>query len=302
VLPDRYSFEDASRLLSLYRRLFPQESKHWGSLGTYWDFPRSRQWSRLTTDFHTVSMEEICSFDAARRAWSPTGEAQEKGKSLSDLASAHGCGYSLGISPWTDSALHATVTPDTKSMVMLVGHDWYPIVPKRGPVEARPPLDIFPLLDSTDPQWSGYADGIPSAEAFRRAGVGLLFLNLVPDFRPPGMTAEKAFPFSPGFGYPECLSGLLAALNSTQAVFPLLGLITWGSPAWELLRGLLGKQAAHMGVSEAARFGGRAGFVLNFQAHPWRVHPFPHPTPSKRYLLWTSQLMKNYEEMWSGFL
>lgn len=296
----RYTHEQAKDLINIYRRLFPLKSAHWPTLKAYWDFQRMRPWSCITTNFHEVSFDRLLAFDAARRSWRRSDRHAEDGAALAALASNFDCGYSLGLSPWTDSALHATVTNETRTLVALVGHDWYPIVPKRGPVEARPPLDIFQLIGAEDPQWRRYADGIPTSEAFHRAGVGLLFLNLVPDFRHPDAAAEKEFPFPPGYGYQDCLSGLLAALESAHAYLPIQKVITWGSPAWEAVRELVVGPGSRMSVTEAAHTGGGGGFKFRSERYPWRIHAFPHPTPSKRHLLWTAQLMKIYTELWVG--
>ncbi len=195
------------------------------------------------------------------------------------------------------------MTPNTKSLIALVGHDWYPIVPKKGPVEARPLLDIFPLLDSADPKWKEYADGLPSAVEFKQASVGLLFLNLVPDFRPPDSPAEKEFPFhAPTFDYSKCVTGLLAALNSAHQHLPIRSVVTWGSYVWEHLRDKAMDQPTRLGVTLAARQYGEDGCSLGSGDCQWRVHPFPHPTPSKRHLLWTSDLEAVYRNLWNALL
>jgi hypothetical protein len=297
----RFSDDEASFLLSLYRRLFPRDGKGWPALADYWDFRRTRPWNCLTTDFHGTTLAQVRDLDARRRAWDATGDAARDGAFLAHLAARAGCGFSLGLGPWTDSALHATVTPTTKSLVVLVGHDGASIVPPRGPAEARPPLEILPLLDAQDP--AGHALGLPTAEAFRRAGVGLLYLNLVPDFRAPGLAPEKDFPFqTPGFGYAECAAGLLAALESAAALHPVRGVVTWGTRPWEALRGPSQACGGGLGVSQAALRGGRAGFALGEGPHALRVHPFPHPAPGRRHLLWTPALQEAYAVLWTGLL
>lgn len=303
MAPNRYSEGEAQALLGLYQSLFPAGGAHWKGLKDYWDFSRVRPWSCLTTNFNDVTMDQVLALDGARRRWRPSGDLQKQGEDLSAMASTSGCGFSLGISPWTDSVLHSTVTQDTTSLVALIGHDWYPIVPKRGPIEARPPLDIFRLLDSTDPRWKGYADGLPSVEEFKQAGVGLLFLNLVPDFRPPNTSSEGAFPFhATTFDYSACVTGLLTTLESAHDHLPIRGVVTWGKPAWEALRDFIKDHEVCFGVSEAARLHGENGLAWASSKQPGRIHPFPHPTPGKRHLLWPQELEAGYRRMWQTLL
>jgi hypothetical protein len=303
----RYTVEEVERLLQLYRRLFPNtDGGSWDQVAKYWDFGRSRQWSCLTTNFHAVTPDQIRNFDAARRLWCESDNPEEDARALAGLAREHRCGYSVGISPWTDSALHATVTADTKELIVVVGHDWYPIIPKKGEVEARPPMNFFPMLDSAYPQWQGYADGMPKAEDFCRAGIGLLFLNLVPDFRLPNTSADGTFPFKDpsAFGYPHCAKGFREALTLAQTNFRILDVVTWGGPVWKELRCLAADTgAATLAVTEAAERGGAKGFSWPLAQHTMRIHPFPHLAPRRRRLLWKPpELFEAYRGMWNGFL
>jgi hypothetical protein len=301
-----YTDAQVETLLQLYRRLFPkEEDRGWNEVGVYWDFARSRPWSCLTTDVHAVSSAQIRDFDTARRAWLRSDDPREDGQALACLARTHGCGYSVGVSPWTDSALHVTVTPETTKLIVLVGHDWYPIVPMRGPAEARPPLDYFPLLDSADPQWCAYADGMPYAEDFRRARIGLLFLNLVPDFRPPNVSAEGRFPFGhpTAFGYSHCASGLRTAIKLASTTFCISHVVTWSSNAWGALREHAeDEEMKKLSVTKAAHGGGTDGHSWPLGQHVLRIHPFPHPLPSKRHLLWTPGLFDAYKQTWNRLL
>jgi len=294
----RYTDEQVECLLELYRRMFPDAVD--GDPSTYFDFGRSRTWSCLTTDFRALDIAaRIRQLDLARRAWRRSGRCEEDGQALARLAHRYQCGYSVGINPWTDSALLFTVTRATKELIVVVGHDWYPVVSSQGYVEARPPLDIFRLLDSHDPRWRKYADGVPTAKQFRRAEIGLLFLNLVPDFRPPGTAAEGRFCFTdPGFSYWTCAEGLRPALELARKSFRLLHVITWGSPVWKALRRFApGGDAKTLSITEAAKHG-RRGFDWLLGQETVRIHPFPHPLPSRRHLNWSKGLFDAYRAMW----
>ena len=302
----RYTDEQVECVLQLYRQIFSNRGAGWRQVAEYWDFGRSRQWSWLTTDFHAVTAGQILTFDAARRNWCRSNRPENDAEALVNLAREHKCGYSLGISPWTDSALQATFTPETTKLIVLVGHDWYPIVPLRGPVEARPPLDSFRLLDSADDVVRAYARGMPSAEDFHRAGIGLLFLNLVPDFRPPNAKSDGTFPFTDRtFHYDHCAAGIKEALRLAQARFRILRVVTWGNSAWEAFRyGVGDHDSAWLGVKAASAQYGQAGvpWQIDTDQETFSIHPFPHPLPSKQHLNWTSELFAAYSEMWKGCL
>jgi hypothetical protein len=112
-----------------------------------------------------------------------------------------------------------------------------------------------------------------------------------------------AFPFadSAAFGYPECVNGLLAALESAHAAYPIPGVVTWGVPAWKHLRDS-DRRIPKQGIIAAALSGGAQGFAWQPRKHLWRIHPFPHILPSKRHLNWKSPLMDAYRGMWTTFL
>jgi hypothetical protein len=64
-----YTDAQVEELLRVYRRLFPRDAgRGWSEVAAYWDFARSRPWSCLTTDFHTVTPAQISAFDSARPA------------------------------------------------------------------------------------------------------------------------------------------------------------------------------------------------------------------------------------------
>jgi hypothetical protein len=306
----RYTDEEANSLLERYREIFPKEpKKDWDALARYWDFGRTRRWSCSTTDFHAVSLEQIRALDAARRAWRPAPDAspEQNGEALARLAREHGCGYSIGINRWTDSGLHDTVRPDTRELIALVGHDRYPIVERGGNIDdCRLPLNIHPLLDSPDPRrGGGYAKGIPSAEHFRRAKIGLLYLNLVPDFRPPNTSAEGKFRFEDpdSFGYPHCAKGLREALKVARTSYHICHVVTWSKYVWKALREFAEDKAVKkLRVKEAAKRGEADGFPWLLGEHILRIHPFPHTVPGRQSLNWTTELWEAYRKMWNGFL
>jgi hypothetical protein len=302
----RYKDQEVANLFGVYRRLFPNtDSATWGQLAGYWDFSRSRAWSCLTTNFHAVTLAQICAFDAARREWCKNGDPQQDGQALDKLARTHRCGFSLGINPWTDRLLHQTITKATRKLIVLVAHDWYPIVISHkktnvSEVWALPPLDPYLLLDAPDSQWRMYTDGMPKGEDFCRHEVGLLFLNLVPDFRPPAAAAHGRFPFPDAttFDYPKCVDGLVAALESAQDAIPIRDVVTWGGHAWRHLSRSGRCPAAGRGLMAAASSAGE-GFTWQPREHTWQLHPFPHPCFQSN---WKKELKDTYRKMWARLL
>jgi hypothetical protein len=308
----QYTDDQVETLLRLYRKLFPKDTELWGEVARYLDFerPPKRKWSCVATDFHSVSLKQFHDLDTALQARRPASGAspEQNGAALADLAQKHGCGYSIGINRWTDSALHDTLRDDTQELIVLIGHDRHPIVEKDGKIKGdRGPLNKYPLLDSTDPRrGAGYGRGLPSAEQFRRARTGLLYLNLVPDYRPPGAKAAGNFPFDDeaAFGYSHCVKGLQAALKLALSTFPrLLHVVTWSRHVWKALREFTEDWAVRpLRVTAAAMRGGTDGFPWLLDGHRLRIHPFPHTVPSYQRPVWTNELWEAYSKMWNGFL
>ena len=85
-------------------------------------------------------------------------------------------GTSIGISPWTDYWLRHTFDRNkTKNLIVLLAHDWYPIVDKNGIWSINSPLFV-------DVPYGRYAKAFEPATRSRKY-TALLFLNLVPDLR-----------------------------------------------------------------------------------------------------------------------
>lgn len=102
-----YHRAEVEQILTAYRTLFPEAT----ALATYWDFGRKRPWSCLTTDFHRATPESVAAFDeSVRKLAIAQTDPLSRGEALRDLSLAHGVGYSLGISPWTDDLLLGTFT------------------------------------------------------------------------------------------------------------------------------------------------------------------------------------------------
>lgn len=172
----QYSSDQVTQILHAYRSIFPTIT---ADLENYWGLQRERPWSYVTTNFHSATFEKLQALQ--ERAWeidnlSLTQEA--RGIALRDAALKMDVGYSIGISPWTDNLLARTYSDSKDSVVILLGHDWYPIVTGDSP--SGTPLKSSDSLHTVERYWPGAPEAVMDGTT-----VGL-FINLYPDYRPPG--------------------------------------------------------------------------------------------------------------------
>lgn len=151
--------------------------------------------------------------------------AGARGQALRDAALATGVGYSIGISPWTDNLLVRTYADDKESAVILLGHDWYPIV-------TGDRSSGTPLISGFTARVKRYWPGAPEA-VLDGSTVGL-FVNLYPDYRPPG-DPKCGNLAKYGYSYAQCLSGLDALVAAVRKRFSEIRVISWGSNVWSAM-------------------------------------------------------------------
>lgn len=104
---------------------------------------------------------------------------------LSDKFSMHKnykVGFSIGISTWTDFLLKETFDTDKKDILIILGHDWYPIMTDLKSKRKDDLDEKHPLKRNAKCLEKNYGKAIP--EKLRKNAI-CLFLNLYPDFRPP---------------------------------------------------------------------------------------------------------------------
>lgn len=234
-----YTPQRVARIQQAYRSIFPKITPE---LADYWGFERRRPWSCLTTDFHAATYAKLQSLHQQVRAIDDMGLTFDaKGQALRDAALALGVGYSIGISPWTDNLLDRTYSNDADKVVILLGHDWYPIVPDARP--AGTPLMATDSLHAVERYWPGAPETVLEGRT-----VGL-FVNLYPDYRPPGDPKCGSL-HKYEFSYAQCLHGLDAMLVQVRQRFQQVQLVSWGSNVWTAL---------------APRVQARAGVLLSEQ-------------------------------------
>jgi hypothetical protein len=216
-----YSRDEVERVLAAYKDLFPQTG---GELSRYWDFDRQRPWSCLTTNFHSATYEQ---FAALHSQWTALlhvdQDVLQKGNALRAASRECGVGYSLGICPWTDDLLLRTYNKDAQAITIIIGHDWYPIVKQDGL------LSDSPLVRASLFDVSRYVKAMP-AGTLNGSNV-VLFLNLYPDYRPPGMDILGKLD-----RYDEWLTGLDEVVLAARARYRQVSIMSWGKHVWETLR------------------------------------------------------------------
>ena len=195
-----YDRNQVDQILDAYRTLFPSTG---GELSRYWDGNRLREWSYVTTDLHSATYDKLADLHARTLNIDAdkTLGIHEKGEALRKASRESGVGFSLGICPWTDNLLYETYAPEKDRLIILLGHDWYPIVPIDRP-NSDLPLGVEGLHRVPE-----YKTAAPQL-VFTNQSPVVLFLNLYPDYRPPGARTTGPFP-NGSYSYADCLRGVL---------------------------------------------------------------------------------------------
>jgi hypothetical protein len=224
VTDELYGADEVARIQRAYRAIFPSITPE---LWDYWGLDRQRPWSCLTTNFHDTTYEQLKTLHARAREIDGMGlDFPAKGRALRQAALDVGAGYSIGISPWTDNLLAHTYSDDKDGVVILLGHDWYPIVPDDRP--SGTPLVATDSLHRVERYWPAAPEAVLEGRT-----VGL-FANLYPDYRPPG--DPKCGNLSKyGYTYAQCLAGLDAMVAEIAKRFIRVQVISWGSNVWAAL-------------------------------------------------------------------
>lgn len=272
-----YSRDDVNLIREAYQHIFGTVG---AELRQYWDLDRRREWGCLTSDFHQSTFEQ---YEAASRLALEVEEAEhdpvQRGAALRDVTRTTGVGLSIGVCPWTDHGLFQTYRRNRHKgrLTIVVGHDWYPIVPQRA---ARPhPVDV--------PLWR-YA-GLRGLTKYIQVGAVptaimdndelLLFVNFKPDFRPPNVPVKG--PFDP---YDRCAEGFSALVAAASREFQVR-VISWGADVWKLLARQVDGMRKPLGVCVHARaeqnFGRPLDLMCGATAVPYL--PLAHPCDRRNF-------------------
>jgi len=126
--------------------------------------------------------------------------------------------------PTTGYVTHS-IENKTTNLIVLLAHDWSPIVDKKGIWSINSPLFV-------DVPYGRYAKAFESATRNRKY-TALLFLNLVPDLRSVGVSKVGSVP---GWDYKRFGNGLLELLACMTPKCGICGIISWGTNVWDVLK------------------------------------------------------------------
>lgn len=259
-----YTQHQVDTILNAYRSLFPTID---GPLAAYMDTNRTREWSYLTTNFHGARYEQFHDLHCRTRQIDEMGlGAQQKANALRAASVDCGVGFSIGFCPWTDDLLYRTYSPEKDHLTILVGHDWYPIVPP-GRVRSDSPL----FCGDTFHDVPRYHPAAPPAVLDNTTVA--LFLNLYPDYRRPNANKTGSLK-----AFEQCMPGLDAVIASVSRQFKTIQLVSWGADQWAALSKRVTRNGKSLGLMDQAR---RApGKILSFASNGIEVPYLPLAHPS----------------------
>ncbi len=270
-MPD-YTIADAQRILDAYRALLPDYSR---IISDYLDIcrQRRREWACLTTNFHDVTLDVIKEFDRVVRGTDINAVPRDElGQYFRQLSIEHNVGYSMGISPWTDYLLNTSYKPDLKKVVIILGHDWYPIVPRNLKIwdSVYPPLRKCTITGD-------YDLAIPAS--IKNGKFILFFMNIYPDFRAP--FTEKTGSLGNANFYQPFVEGFEAICTSIATNYEIVALVVWGGDAWNALRLKIDVEWQKRGFIETIAFQHMhfgSAIPITLGGRIYKTFPLPHPS------------------------
>lgn len=268
-----YTHDQVKVIIDAYQHIFGPIGNE---LRAYWDLDRKRDWGCLTTDFHKSTFEQYD--EASRRAIKAEekiGDPKELGFALREITQETGVGLSIGVCPWTDHGLFQTYEQNKYKgqLTIILGHDWYPIVPKPQPKKEPHPVDVPLCCDQGLHTCKKYITVGAVPRAIVEKSELSLFLNFNPDFRKPGDPVAGRFDPST---YRRCAEGFNALVEAVGRNFKVQ-IISWGAPVWESLREQVKGVDEALGVMQNAEK--RSGCLLELRCGKQSVPylPLAHP-------------------------
>lgn len=278
-----YTDIEATRILDIYRNILPNI---YGDLSIYFDYERKRKWSLLTTDFNNTDVISIKKFNDKASEYNleilnkfpnvnklPIEEQASISKIYRDMVVSYNIGFSLGVSPITDDLLLKTFNENTTRIIILLAHDWYPII-TTAPDGTTPFLPIPPLQKYSVLSEVKYEPAV--SPLLKAQNCGLLFMNLYPDFRAPG--SNKIGNLG---DYTIYVKGFLAICKLISSKYDISGVISWGSNVWNALKNITNGNKYNKGIMYVASELYRSQSPLfitidNYNKIPY--YPFAHPS------------------------
>ncbi|MCP2085930.1 UNVERIFIED_ORG: hypothetical protein J2Y81_001947 [Paraburkholderia sediminicola] len=268
-----YNADQVDRIRLAYCGIFPEITP---GLSDYWGLNRQRPWSYVTSNFHTSTYEQYFALhsEVQNIDGQPLG-TWGKGEALREASRQFGVGYSIGLCPWTDHLLGETYSEDKDRVTILLGHDWYPIV---NPECSRSgsPLQTGDALHFVERYW-------PAApQAVFDSSTVALFINLYPDYRPPGDPKCGSLRRY-GYSYAQCLLGLDATIAALANRFRHIQVISWGANVWEALLPRVQDVARNTRLSRYFRAAPGKVLKMNAGGRDLEYLPIFHPSFSPTF-------------------
>jgi hypothetical protein len=218
---DEYSQQEYLQIVDAYRSLFPTCSEE---LRRYWFPDQNKSWARLTSEFHSdLSYGEFKEF--GNEFLNVRGDAE----AISQLLSQHRVGLSIGLNPWADYLLLEHCGKKRgRGVVLIVMHNWYPLVRK-----GKEPINT-PLFKDNPRESAKYARVFTPFS--RMDGPTPLFVNIFPHFLEAGADARSGVSANQRQtvgGRRHWGRGFLAMIQDIKA--EILGVVGFGAVVWDVL-------------------------------------------------------------------
>lgn len=270
-MSDNYNSFEAQHILDAYKSLFPSFNI---DILNYLDLElqRQRKWSCLTTNFHVAILDQVKQFDEIVRNTDINKLSDiDIGIYFKNLSEEYNLGYSLGICPWTDYLLNKSFRSELNKIVIIIGHDWYPIVPSNLRVwdSINPPLKKYPVTGT-------YNLAIP--QSIKSGEFIIFFMNLYPDFREP--FASKTGALGNMDFYKPFVEGFVSICDTISQHYHIDAILIWGSDVWNALKSKTSSEWQSKGFIDVIKHQHRNlcdGIPVKLGRNEIKSFPFPHP-------------------------
>lgn len=244
--PDKihYSVEDVDFILEAYKYIFRGIDKKTDLLEFFDIFnQRKKTWSFLTSNFLVNEYSDYKTFhDNFYNKWDSLDKFIENGKNQLDsyeiiskkikfLGGSKIVGTSIGLNPKTDDLLLRTFKNGKKDIIIIMAHDYHPIVTKDQNEKINDPFENSPLVgcsmfENSASQYEKYG------KLFEKCNIEeipiILYFNLYPFYREPNSSATGKFNLE--CSYEECVNSYIKLFQLIlENGFYIKGIITWGT-------------------------------------------------------------------------
>lgn len=240
-----FSKDDFYKIIDAYKEIFPYQEP---TLENYFNFRRDqpeRNWSYICSNFYEIAKNPkeyypiIENYDKALRELignlkKSNYDVDKTAGKIKELIAANQdykhFGSAIGICPYTDELLLKSIVENEnelpKEIVVVLAHDWYPIVSSNNEINFIPPLEGYSIFttkkengEEIDNVYGKMINLIPSRK------YTILFLNLFPDYRKPGVEPSGRIE---GVDYEMFAKGIINLIKSIGSEFTVKCIITWG--------------------------------------------------------------------------